>query len=153
VPTTKHKWPFQALGVLVPILGLLLVIQYLAGLWTNAYAPANGFTSNTAYTALNLHYLVGFILGVLVLLVVAVAAFTRRAGFLGLAVVAAVSVWVAGIAGQMFVGTTPNNPTYSVSMGVAFLIAFWATLMLGTLLMVHRWRMAEVLRAAATSST
>jgi membrane associated rhomboid family serine protease len=115
-----------------------LVVQYLDGLWTSAYAPANGFTSNTAFPALNLHYAVGFALAALVVLVAIVSLFTRERRTIALAVVLAASVWWAALSGSAFVRSSPNDPMYSVSMGLAFLIAFWAALMLVAFTMTRR---------------
>jgi hypothetical protein len=122
--------------ILIPIAGLLLVVQYVAGLYTNAYSPASGFTSNTAFPALNLHYTVGMTLGILAILVVIVSAFTRQMAYIGLSVVVLAAILVAGIAGMAFVGTTPNPPVDTVIMGSAFLVAFWATVVLGIISMM-----------------
>ncbi|MCI4332434.1 MAG: hypothetical protein L3K01_01695 [Thermoplasmata archaeon] len=124
-------WPHKALRILVPVTGLLLVAQYLLGLWTNAYAPASGFTSNSSFPSLDWHYNIGFALGILGLLVVIVAAFTRKVPFIGLAIVLFVGIAIAGVEGMRFVNSTPNPPVDAVLMGVGFLVAFWASLALG----------------------
>ncbi|MFZ1023241.1 MAG: hypothetical protein WAN87_03815 [Thermoplasmata archaeon] len=131
MPSSTSRWPFRAMQILIPIAGLLLVVQYVAGLYTNAYSPASGFTSNTAYPALNLHYTVGMALGILAIIVVIVSAFTREIRYIGLSVVMLAAILVAGFAGMAFVGTTPNPPIDTVIMGSGFLIAFWATVVLG----------------------
>jgi heme A synthase len=122
----------------VPIAGLLLVVQYLSGLWTNAYGPANGFTSSSSFPALSAHYAVGYALTALVLVVAIVAFFTGRRRVTALALILAAGVVWAAISGSAFVRSTPNNPLYSVSMGIAFLVAFWAALMLVGITMVRR---------------
>lgn len=124
-------WPHKALRVLVPVTGLLLVVQYLLGLWTNAYAPAAGFTSNSSFPSLDWHYNIGFALGILGLLVVIVAAFTRRAPYIGFALLLFAGIAIAGVAGMRFVNSAPNPPLDAVLMGVGFLVAFWASLALG----------------------
>ena len=71
----ERPWALKAMRVLVPVTALVLVIQYIAGLGTNVYAPAGGFTNNTDYGWLDLHYTVGDVVGILsILLVIAVIA-------------------------------------------------------------------------------
>ncbi|MCI4341811.1 MAG: hypothetical protein L3K11_05525 [Thermoplasmata archaeon] len=132
VPT----WPGKALKVLLPVTGLLLVVQYIAGLWTNAYAPAGGFSSNSSFPALDLHWTLGQVLGVLSIILVVVALFSRRVDFVVPAIVILASVIVAGLAGMAFVSSTPNPPSATVEMGVAFLVAFATTVSFGMRL---RW--------------
>ncbi len=136
MPPTKSTWPYRALRVLIPIAGILLVIQYIAGLYTNAYAPANGFTNNTAFPAINLHYVNGDVLGVVAIIVLIVAAFTRQIRFIGLSVVMLAAILTAGFAGMAFVSSTPNPPVDTVIMGIAFLVAFWAQLLLAAMAMM-----------------
>jgi hypothetical protein len=132
-------WSTTALRVLVPIVGLLLVVQYVLGLLTNAYAPAAGFTSNSTGNYLDAHYSVGYILGILALLIFVVACFTRRARVIVLALVVLLGVVGAGLEGMHYVSTTPNDPTATVGMGLLFLIAFGAAMMLArTLYRGHR---------------
>ena len=123
-------WSLRALQITSVITTALLVVQYIAGLLTNAYAPASGFTSNSSWWALNIHYTVGMVLGILAIILVIVAALTRRGLYIALAVVTLVGVLAAGFAGMAFVGSSPNAPIYSVEMGVAFLVAFITSLML-----------------------
>ncbi|MCI4349833.1 MAG: hypothetical protein L3J93_06430 [Thermoplasmata archaeon] len=108
----------------MPIAGLAVVIQFVLGMWTNVYGPAGGFTSNTSFPALDWHYMVGDILGVLAILVVIFSVVARRKEYIGLSVVVLAAVLVAGFAGAVFVGSTPNNPTDSIVMALAFLVAF-----------------------------
>jgi hypothetical protein len=137
-------WPHKALRILLPVTGLLLVVQYLLGLWTNAYAPASGFTSNSSFPSLDWHYNIGFALGILGLLVVIVAAFSRKLPYIGFAVLLFAGIAVAGVAGMRFVNSTPNPPVDTVLMGVGFLVAFWASLALGWFAMgVGRMGMRE----------
>lgn len=135
VTGTPPAWAEKALRVVVPVTGLLLVVQYLLGLWTNAYAPSSGFTDNTSYPSLDWHYNIGFTLGALGVIVLIVAALTRKLPFIGLAAVLLVGIAIAGISGMEFVHSSPNDPVATVVMGVGFLIAFWASLVLGLLAM------------------
>jgi hypothetical protein len=101
---------------------LLLVVQYLLGLWTSVYAPSS-FTTNVSSDALGFHYLVGYALFLGSLAVLVCAATTRAPRLVGPSVVLLVSIVLAGVFGRMFVSSTPNNPLYSFGMGLMFLIA------------------------------
>ena len=102
---------------------LLLVAQYLLGLWTNPYVPASGFTSNSSSPALDWHYNVGFILGILGIVAIALASVSRRLPLAPLAVLLFLSVIVAGPAGGAYVTATPNPSNDSFLMGAVFLLA------------------------------
>lgn len=117
-------WAGRALRILVLIASVDLAIQYIAGIATNAYAPSAGFTSNTDFGIYDLHFENGLLLGVLVLAVLIVAALTREVPSIGMAAVAFVAVLVAAIAGMAYVNSTPNDPLATVTMGLAFLVAF-----------------------------
>jgi hypothetical protein len=127
----ERPWALRALKLLVPITALLLVVQYIAGLGTNVYAPVSGFNGNSAYGWLDFHYITGDILGVVSILLLIVAVFTARAPLIGNSVGVLASVVIAGIAGMAYVNSTPNNPVDSLVMGVFFLAAFGATISLG----------------------
>ena len=131
-------WSEKVLRILVPITGIALVTQYILGLWTNAYAPSGGFTSNSSFPSLDWHYNIGFTLGALGLLTVVIAAVSRRVPSIVLAIVMFVGIALAGVAGMKFVSSSPNDPIFSVAMGLGFLIAFWASLILGLMLMGGR---------------
>ncbi|HZY71457.1 MAG TPA: hypothetical protein VFF67_10840 [Thermoplasmata archaeon] len=118
------KWPFRALRIVLAIFGILLVTQYILGLYTNLYAPASGFTSNSSMPALDWHYNIGYTLGVLAILAVVFAVLTRTGRLIGPTVVMFLGVLIAGFYGGAFVGSAPNNPLYSLGMGIAFLAAF-----------------------------
>jgi hypothetical protein len=132
----KGGWPVRALNILVPLTLVILLAQYFLGLWTNIYAPATGFTSNTSFPSLDWHYNLGFALGVLGILLVIVTGFTRNLGFLALGAVALLGIIVAGLAGGQFVST--NNPLFSFDMGAGFIIAFAAVGALGLMLAARR---------------
>ena len=120
----SRSWPTKALNILVPIVGIDLVIQYIAGLGTSAYAPANGFTMNTDFPIYDVHWLNGYALGVLSIILVLVAVFSRQVRNIAPAVVALAAVIVAAVAGMVFVNSIPNPPIATVTMGIAFLVAF-----------------------------
>lgn len=124
----ERPWALKVLRVLVPVTALVLVIQYIAGLGTNVYAPAGGFTNNTDYGWLDFHYTVGDVVGILSILLVIIAVFTARAALIGNSVGVLLGVLIAGFAGSAFVST--NNPVDSIVMGIGFLIAFGAAVAL-----------------------
>jgi uncharacterized membrane protein YkgB len=123
-------WSLRALQITSVVTTAGLVVQYIAGLLTNAYAPASGFTTNSDWWAINIHWTFGYVLGILAIILVIVAALTRRGRYVALAVVTLLGVIAAGFAGMAFVASTPNAPIYSVEMGVSFLIAFIASFLI-----------------------
>jgi len=127
----ERAWALKALKILVPVTALLLIIQYIAGLGTNVYAPAAGFNGNSDFGWLDLHYATGDVLGLVSIVLVIVAVFTARGPLIGTSAGILVSVLVAGFAGSAFINTSPNNPLDSLLMGIAFLFAFGATISLG----------------------
>jgi hypothetical protein len=114
----------KTLWILVPLVSLDLVVQYIAGLGTNVYAPPNGFTMNTDFGFYDVHFLNGDVLGILSIILVIVAVFSRQIRNVAPSVVILASVIIAGFAGMAFANTTPNPPTLSLTMGIAFLVAF-----------------------------
>ncbi|MGC2288794.1 MAG: hypothetical protein WA688_02930 [Thermoplasmata archaeon] len=119
-------WVPRALSYLVGITLVLLVVQYLLGLWTNAYAPAMFSPSNHSFAALGFHVLVGYVVGVVALALLIVAAFSRNPRYAIQSFVVLVAIALAGVFGMLFVSSTPNNPAYSFGMGFMFLVAFGA---------------------------
>jgi hypothetical protein len=132
------RWPLTALRYLAPLLLILLVAQYLVGLWTNLYAPVAGFTSQSSFPALDAHYDLGYSLGLLALIAVICAAVARVRPLIVLAALTFLGVLAAGIAGGAFVRTTPNPSTASFVMGAMFLLAF-----VGSLGLLYRTWMLE----------
>jgi hypothetical protein len=145
-------WPSRFLGVLVPLTALLLVVQYLLGLWTNVYAPSVPFTHSTSMPSLGVHYLVGYALGALTLVGVLIAALSRNLRSVVLEGVVFVAVLWAAFAGMAYVGTQPNPPVASFSMGFAFLIAFAANLVLSFFLMMQRGVFSRMMPAPPTTT-
>lgn len=145
-------WATRALGVVTGVTLLLLLVQYMLGLWTADYAPAS-FTDNTSYPSLDWHYNVGFILGFLSIIAVVVAVLTRRARLIAPAVVLLLSVVGAGVMGMRFVGTTPNDPLASFVMGVLFLVAFGSAMGLMTQLGRARGWMGRGASAASAGAS
>lgn len=123
----------EMLAIVGPVTALALVAQYLLGLWTNLYGPASGFTTSTEFGPLSAHYDVGYLIGVLALLMLLLAFLSRETRLITLAVLLLVAVAVAGIAGMAFVHTQPNPPIDSFVMGTAFLGALAANLVLNLL--------------------
>ncbi|HEV2429275.1 MAG TPA: hypothetical protein VGV64_05450 [Thermoplasmata archaeon] len=131
-------WPSKALLVLVPIQGFLLAVEYLLGMWTNLYAPS-AFTDSTSFPSLDWHYTNGYVLGVVAILTVVLAALSRKVPYLVLGLVALGAILGAGLSGQAFVGSAPNNPIDSFSMSLAFLFAMIATLLFGVVIRMGRF--------------
>lgn len=120
-----RPWVPRALTILVMIILLDLVIQYLLGLLTNAYAPAM-FTDNSSYASLNAHIFNGMILFILSVVMLIFAALTKQWRCIIPAVVLVVSVYFAGTLGMVYINSTPNPPLASFGMGTLFLTAFVA---------------------------
>lgn len=110
----------------MPLVGLDLVVQYIAGLGTNAYAPSAGFTMNTEFPIYGVHWDNGLVLGILSIVLVVVSIFSRQGRNIVPAVVSLVAVLIAGFAGMAYVGTSPNPPSATLTMGLAFLVSFAA---------------------------
>jgi hypothetical protein len=110
--------------MLGPVVGLDLILQYISGLGTNVYAPDGGFNMNTDFGFYDLHAVNGDILGILSILLVIFAVFSRKSGNYVPAIIFFVAVLVAGIAGMVFANDVPNPPLASLTMGLAFLVAF-----------------------------
>jgi hypothetical protein len=121
-------WTTRAVNLLVPLVALDLVVQYIAGLGTDAYAPMEGFTMNTDFGIYDLHWDNGFLLGILAIALVIVAVLSRQIRNVVPAIVALLAVLLAGISGMSFVNSTPNPPSATIAMGVAWLIAFAAVM-------------------------
>jgi hypothetical protein len=111
---------------------LLLIGQYLLGIWTNVYAPAQFVLNSSGMSdqvgTLEYHVLVGFLLFLVGVVILILAGFTRDLRLIALAVVVPIAVFVAGELGSAFERSTPNNPIYSFGMGAMFIVALFATL-------------------------
>jgi heme A synthase len=148
VTESRRKWPNRTLAVLLPLVGIDLVIQYIAGLGTNAYAPPAGFNMNTDFGIYNVHWLNGYVLGILSIVLVIVAAFSRQTRVVVPAVVSLAAVLIAAFAGMAFVNSTPNPPSATITMGLAFLVAFSAVMA-----MMFRGRMQSTLSGPPPSQS
>jgi len=129
---------------------LLLVGQYLLGIWTSAYAPAS-FTTSTSYPPLGWHYNLGFAVFFLSLVAVVLAALTRELRLVAPALALIVSVVLAGVFGRVYVASTPNNPLDSFAMGVMFLVAFGSAASLAFSLRSRSQRTSPPVPARASS--
>ncbi|MCI4327045.1 MAG: hypothetical protein L3K16_05355 [Thermoplasmata archaeon] len=119
---------------------VLLIAQYLLGLLTNAYAPSAGFNAGMTDPLLNWHWTVGFVLGIVSILSIALAAITRSRWLVLPAVLVFASVLIAGLAGSAFTDTAGNPPQFSVLMGASFLFAFISQVAYARLWMMGRPR-------------
>ena len=121
------SWAPRAQRLLVPLVSVDLALQYIFGILTSAYAPVTGFQASTDFGAYDAHAINGYLLGVLMIVTIAVIALTRDRANLGISIVAFLAVLVAGVAGMAFVNTQPNPALATVTMGLAFLVAFGAS--------------------------
>ena len=128
-------WAPKAQRILVALVGADLVVQYVAGMLTSAYAPAAGFTDSTDFAAYDVHWMNGYVLGILLIVTLVVIARTRNYPNLAIAIVTFAAFLTAAVAGQIFVGAVPNPPYATVLMSVAFLVAFGANMALSFRLM------------------
>ncbi|MFZ1023292.1 MAG: hypothetical protein WAN87_04075 [Thermoplasmata archaeon] len=129
---------------------VLLIAQYFLGLWTNVYAPAQfasfqtGIDSGPYYPApLRVHVANGDVLFLLSIVALVFAALARQLRLIVPALVLAVSIYVAGELGMLFVNSTPNAPIDSFGMGAMFLVA----LLSAAGLLMMSWRSRPVARS------
>jgi hypothetical protein len=125
----------RTLSLLIGLALLLLVTEYLLGLWTNVYAPAV-FTTSISSLALGAHYAVGYALGFVALILLIVAVVSRSLRSVVHALIVLLTIGMAGIFGRLYVSSTPNDPVYSFAMGFLFLVALAACMAIGWFL----WR-------------
>jgi len=128
---------------------LLLLFQYLFGLWTNVYAPAqfSSFDSGANYSpSLNVHIVNGDVLFLLSIVILVFTAFSRQVRLIAPAAVLVASIYIAGAFGMAYVNSTPNDPIYSFGMGAMYLVALFSA---GAVLMMS----VRVQRAAKSETT
>jgi hypothetical protein len=120
----------RTLVFLSGVILLLLLVEYLSGLWTNVYAPAqfSAFDSSSSNypPALNAHIAVGDILALLSVVALILAGLSRKLRLIAPAAVLVISIAVAGELGMAFVNSSPNDAAYSFGMGAMFLVALLA---------------------------
>lgn len=143
--TAPPAWPSTALRYLAPVVLLLLIVQGALGVLTNQEGPSAGFTASTMFAALQGHYGVGYLLGLLALLALVFAAMTRRTALIAVTAVLFLAVLVAGAAGGLIVRTTPNPDSLSNLMAGMFVVALLA----GIGLAYHTWKAAREAPPAA----
>lgn len=143
-PTARPRYG-ALLMALIGLVGLLLILQYLAGLWTdvNAMGP---FTTNSSSPALDLHYDLGYALGILSLVALIVSTMAKRWRLVPFTAVTFISVLVAGVAGGDFVRT--NDGFASFVMGTFFLVAFGSNFMASMVLRRQRATLPPLAPAA-----
>jgi hypothetical protein len=121
---TAPAWTSKAQKVLLPLVALDLVIQYIAGALTNAYAPAAGFNQNTSFGVYDVHWLNGYVLGVLLIVTLIVVALSRQHRNLAIVVVSFIGFLSAAVSGMAYINSSPNNPVDTSIMAISFLVAF-----------------------------
>ena len=120
-----RPWVPHALSYLVGITLLLLAVQYILGIWTSAYAPAQ-FTTTPSTAAYTSHIVAGYIVGLAALVLFVVSVLSKDPRVMAQSLAVLVTIGLAGVFGRLFVSTTPNDPAYSFAMGLLFLVAFGA---------------------------
>ena len=104
------------------IVGLVLLsIQFVLGMIANIYATPPYVPSN-----IGVHYTMGLVLGAAGLIIIIIAALSRKGGPILFAVVGFASIIIAGESGIEFAFISNQNPIYSLSMALFWLIAFLA---------------------------
>jgi hypothetical protein len=121
--TPTRPWVPRLLSAFVGLVFLLLIAEYLLGLWTNVYAPAM-FTSSASTPALAAHMSAGIALFVAPIVMTVLAALRKELRRVIPSVVTVLAIGAAGVFGRMYISTTPNDPAYSFAMGTLFLVAF-----------------------------
>jgi hypothetical protein len=98
---------------------ILLAIQYVLGIYVNAYvSPPYGSGALFGF-----HYAVGVILAGLAVVILVVSGLTRSAAAITTSAAALIFIVVAGQSGRLF-SFNGQNPVYSVVMALGFLVAF-----------------------------
>lgn len=120
----------RALPYLAGVTLVLLVAQYLLGLWTSAYAPSMFSSSDHSFAPLGFHVIVGYLVGIVAVGMLIVAVPSRYPRYIAQSTVVVAAIAVAGLFGMLFVSSTPNDPVYSFGMGLMFLVAFGTNLSL-----------------------
>lgn len=124
-----RNWP-RAVAYVGGIALALLILQYVLGLWTDVYAPAQfaSFDSGSNYApSLRAHIVTGDVLFLVSAVAVVLAAISRRLLLIVPAVVLLVSIFGAGEFGMAFVNSAPNDPIDSFAMGTLFLAALFTS--------------------------
>ena len=102
------------------IVGLVLLsIQFVLGMIANIYATPPYVPSN-----IGVHYTMGLVLGAAGLIIIIMAALSRKGGPILFAVVGFASIVIAGESGLKFAFGSQHSGIYSLSMALFWLIAF-----------------------------
>jgi len=122
------SWARSGILYLAIVVEALLVLQYALGLWTNVYGvglnAAGLYTSSSSGSTYSAHVDLGYLLGLLSLLIVILAALHRQARVIAQSVFLLLWIGIAGVTGRLFVTGSPNPAIDSFLMGLAFLFAF-----------------------------
>lgn len=119
------RW-YRRVFVVAGVAMVLLVAQYLLGMWTNVYAPSTpAFYAMKNYTPLGLHVFNGDALFLLAVVALIFAAFSWQLRLIVPAAALAIAILVGGELGMAFENSV--NPIYSFGMGTMWMVAFFAT--------------------------
>ena len=104
------------------IVGLaLLSVQFVLGMIANIYATPPYGPSN-----IGVHYVMGYVLAAVGLIIIIMAALSRLRGPVVFAIAGFASIVIAGESGREFAFISQQSGIYSLSMALFWLIAFTA---------------------------
>lgn len=98
---------------------LLLVLQYILGMVANIYALPPYGPSN-----IGAHYVFGYVVALVGLIVIIFVAFTRNVGAISFSVLGFISIVLAGESGRGFAFLSQHNGVYSLAMALFWLLSF-----------------------------
>jgi hypothetical protein len=119
-------WAPKAARVLVVLIGIDLALQLITGLLTYYYSNGTGFIPgfpSSNFPSYVLHWANGDLLGLLAIVSLIVVALTRNYPNLVIALIVLLAIGGAGVAGMMFISSTPNPDSDAAAMGAAFVVA------------------------------
>ena len=104
------------------IIGIaLLSVQFVLGMMANIYATPPYGPSN-----IGVHYVMGYVLAAVGLIIIIMAALSRLRGPIVFAILGFISIAIAGESGREFAFISNQDPIYSLLMALFWLIAFTA---------------------------
>ena len=98
---------------------LLLVLQYILGMVANIYTLPPYGPSN-----IGAHYVFGYVVALVGLIVIIFVAFTRNVGAISFSVLGFISIVLAGESGRGFAFLSQHNGVYSLAMALFWLLSF-----------------------------
>lgn len=137
---------------LLGITSLLLALEFLLGMYVNLYDASlpnsieHVFGSGLAMSALAAHVTLGILLGVFALLTLLWAVMRRRLHVAAWAMIGLLGVLLAAVGGDLFLMN--QQPAWSFTMALGFLISFGAYTRAAGVLARHRMVMPPMASVA-----